>query len=124
MDGIHPLHNSVAAYGWIKNKKGTNKEIKSNSGRQRLNINGAINIENQKTSVLYSDRINAQLTIALLKKIERANKKADNIYMTADNTIYYNVKLVNKYLKTSKTIILFLPAYSPNLNIIERLWKY
>ncbi len=40
MDGAHPQHNSVAGYGWIK--KGKVKELKSNTGRQRLNINGAI----------------------------------------------------------------------------------
>lgn len=121
MDGTHPLHNSVAAYGWIK--KGTNKEIKSNSGRQRLNINGAINIENLKTSVHYGDSINAQSTIILLKKIERANKKAGTIYLICDNARYYRSKLVNEHLKSSKIKLVFLPAYSPNLNLIERLWK-
>jgi len=43
MDGTHPQHNTVSSYGWIK--RGEEKETKSNSGRQRLNINGAINIE-------------------------------------------------------------------------------
>ncbi len=51
MDGVHPQHNSVAAYGWIK--KGEVKELKSNTGRQRLNINGAINIEELSPFVGY-----------------------------------------------------------------------
>ena len=43
MDAVHPAHNSMAAYGWMK--KGTKTELKSNSGRQRLNIHGAMNAE-------------------------------------------------------------------------------
>jgi len=122
MDGTHPQHNTVAAYGWIK--KGTHKEIKSNSGRQRININGAINIENLKASVHYGESINAQSTIALFKKIDRANKNADKIYVIADNARYYKCKIVDKYLKSSKIEFIFLPPYSPNLNLIERLWKH
>ncbi len=60
MDGAHPQHNSVAGYGWIK--KGKVKELKSNTGRQRLNINGAINIEKLRPVVCYSNSINAQST--------------------------------------------------------------
>jgi len=122
MDGTHPQHNTVAAYGWIK--KGTNKEIKSNSGRQRLNINGAINIDNLKMSVHYGDTINAQSTISLFKKLEAANKRAREIYVICDNALYYKSKAVKKYLKKSRIKLKFLPAYSPNLNLIERLWKY
>ena len=55
MDGTHPQHNSVATYGWIK--KGKVKEIKSNTGRQRLNINAAIDIERLSIAVDYSDSI-------------------------------------------------------------------
>src|ERR1700691_2450925 len=43
MDGTHPMHNSQLAYGWIK--KGKDKFVKANTGRERININGAYNIE-------------------------------------------------------------------------------
>lgn len=122
MDGTHPQHNSVAAYGWIK--KGTNKEIKSNTGRARININGAINIKNLKTSVHFGDSINAQSTVHLFKKIERTNVNADAIYVFADNAKYYKCKFVTDYLEYSKIKLIFLPPYSPNLNLIERLWKH
>jgi len=101
MDGTHSQHNTAAAYGWIK--KGTEKQIKSNSGRQRLNINGAINIENQKVSVHYGDSVNARSSITLFKKLETANKKADKIYVICDNTRYYKSKIVTmKVLKNLK----------------------
>jgi len=122
MDGTHPQHNSVAAYGWIK--KGANKEIKSNTGRTRININGAINIKNLKASVHFGDSINAQSTVNLFKKIERANVNANAIYVIADNARYYKCKFVTDYLEISKIELIFLPPYSPNLNLIERLWKH
>ena len=122
MDGVHPQHNSVAAYGWIK--KGEVKKLKSNTGRKRLNINGAINIEEMNPVVGYSKTINAQSTISLLKKIESKHPDAETIYTICDNARYYRSKMVQEYLVKSKIKIIFLPPYSPNLNLIERLWKY
>ncbi len=122
MDGAHPQHNSVAAYGWIK--KGEVKELRSNTGRKRLNINGAINIEEMNPVVGYSKTINAQSTISLLKKIESKHPEAESIYTICDNARYYRSKKVKEYLEKSKIEIIFLPPYSPNLNLIERLWKY
>ena len=122
MDGSHPQHNSVAAYGWIK--KGKTKELKSNTGRQRLNINSALNIEELSAVSDYGDSINAQSTISLLKKVELRHPGADAIYTICDNARYYRSRKVREYLEKSKIKLIFLPPYSPNLNLIERLWKY
>jgi transposase len=40
-----------------------------------------------------------------------------------DNARYYKCKLVNEFLESSKVSLVFLPPYSPNLNLIERLWR-
>ncbi len=122
IDGVHPQHNSVSAYGWIK--KGEVRELKSNTGCQRLNINGAINIGELSPVVGYSKSINAQSTICLLKKIESKHPDAESIYTICDNARYYRSKKVKVYLEKSKIKLVFLPPYSPNLNLIERLWKY
>lgn len=45
MDGVHPQHNAIAGYEWIK--KGKTKCLKTNNGRQRVNINGALNLQSQ-----------------------------------------------------------------------------
>ncbi|MDI6751793.1 MAG: hypothetical protein QME07_02900 [bacterium] len=42
MDATHPCHNSMPSYGWIP--KGKTKELPSNTGRKRININGAIDV--------------------------------------------------------------------------------
>lgn len=122
MDGTHPHHNSMPAYGWIP--KGQTKEIKSNTGRNRININGALDVGEHDVIVREDESINADSTIMLLKEIESKNPDAKTIYIIADNARYYRAKKVREYLETSRIKMVFLPPYSPNLNLIERLWKF
>ena len=42
MDGVHPPHNTIASYGWIQ--QGQTKHLKTNHGRKRTNLNGALNL--------------------------------------------------------------------------------
>lgn len=119
-DGVHPQHNVVAGYGWIE--KGTEKEVRSNTGRKRLNVNGAINL-NHEVVMRDDESINAQSTIALYKQLE-ARHPTGTIYVICDNARYYRAKLVQEYLGSSRVEQIFLPPYAPNLNLIERLWKF
>lgn len=122
MDAVHPQHNSMPAYGWIK--KGERKEVPSNTGRERININGALNAETRDAIVVEAETINAESTISLLKKVETCYPLAPYIYVFSDNARYYHSKEVINYLKTSRIILEPIPPYSPNLNLIERLWKF
>jgi len=122
LDGVHPQHNTQLAYGWIK--KGQDKVIKSNSGRQRININGALNADTLEVIIRTDETINAQSTIKLFQTLEMKHPHAKTIFITLDNAKYYKNELVYEYLKTSKIKLLFMPPYSPNLNLIERLWKF
>ena len=122
MDGVHPQHNIIAGYGWIKT--GQEKEIKSNTGRARVNINGAINIEDNDGEFVFGEAVNAQTTIELFEKLERKYSEAKNIYVICDNAKYYHSALVSDFLNNSIVKIIFLPPYSPNLNLIERFWKF
>jgi len=122
-DGVHPQHNTHCSYGWIK--KGQVKEIKTNTGRKRVNINGVVNAHDPTDVVIQeSESVNAQSTIAMLTKLEEQNPDLEKIYVVADNARYYRCNLVNEFLDTSKVEIIFLPPYSPNLNLIERLWRF
>ena len=112
----------MLAYGWIK--KGQDNIIKSNTGRQRININGALDADTHAVITREDESINAISTIALLEQIEAAYPLAVIIYVICDNARYYRSKLVGKFLETSKIQLVFLPSYSPNLNLIERLWKF
>lgn len=121
-DGVHPQHNTKLANGWIP--KGKDKFIKSNSGRTRINLNGVLNPDTKEVIIREEKTINAQSTIELFKKIEEKNQSKDKIYIIVDNARYFRSTLVKEYLELSKIQLIFLPPYSPNLNLIERLWKF
>ena len=103
-------------------KKGT-KHLKTNNGRKRTHINGALNLATKELLYVEDDRINSQTMVALLLLILDKQKEG-KIYIILDNARYYHSIIVKEFLKEHPRIVLkFLPPYSPNLNIIERLWK-
>ena len=122
IDGVHPTHNVQPAYGWIK--KGVRKEIPANTGRSRVNLSGAIDVVSHNVVIQEDQTLNAESTIRFFQKIEWAYPCKRKIHVFCDNAPYYRNKAVKQYLETSKTSLHFLPPYSPNLNPIERLWKW
>lgn len=122
IDGVHPTHNVQPAYGWIK--KGVRKEIPANTGRSRVNISGAIDVVSHGILVKEDKTLNAESTIRFFQEIEAAYPDKGKIHVFCDNASYYRNKAVRKYLTGSKIALHFLPPYSPNLNPIERLWKW
>lgn len=122
LDGVHPQHNTKAVKAWIE--KGVIKYIRTNTGQNRLNLNGAYNPNNQDVIIREDNTINAQSTIKLFNQIEIQYPNANLIYAFSDNAMYYKCKLIKEYLKNSRIKLIFLPPYSPNLNLIERLWKF
>lgn len=122
-DAVHPQHNTRSSYAWIK--KGQDKFIPSNTGRRRLNINGAMNAHHPEEVVIYeADTINAEATIALYDKIQQRYQNKERIYVFGDNARYYRNAQLQAWLTQNPRIVqVFLPPYSPNLNLIELLWK-
>lgn len=121
-DGAHPTHNTHPIRCYIK--KGEKKEIPSNSGRTRVNIHGAINIEDMDITYQLPITINQDTTIEFLEKIREKYQEKKSVFLFTDNARYYRAKKVQEYLKTTNITMVFLPPYSPNLNPIERLWKF
>jgi len=112
----------MPSYGWLP--KGEETKLKSNTGRKRVNLSGALDADTHEIVVQEDERLNAESTIALFKKIERMNPTATTIHLILDNAGYYKGEKVREYLRTSKIDLVYLPPYAPNLNIIERLWKF
>lgn len=98
--------------------------IKSPSGRQRYNVLGAFNaITHELVTITNDTYINANSVIELMSKlVERFGNLP--ITMVLDNARYQRCSAVIDYAKENSIELLFLPSYSPNLNLIERLWKH
>lgn len=124
VDATHPEHNTQAEYGWILKGKRNDKYLKTNTGRARLNLNGALDIAGKTAIVLEEETINADAVLHLLTAI--ANKQRHGkVYLILDNARYHHARIVRRWrLHHPRFIFLFLPAYSPNLNLIERLWRF
>ena len=123
-DAVHPRHNTKSDYVWAK--RGEVKAVPTNTGRDKVNINGAMNAHKPEDVVIVeAERINSQATIALYDKIQQQNLDKKTIYIFCDNAkYYYNAELKAWLDKNPRVVQLFLPTYSPNLNLIERLWKF
>ena len=122
VDASHPQHNNMPFYGWIY--KGETKTIKSNSGRSRLNLNGALNLEHMEITILSEKTINTHAMMRLILTLEE-KQPAGEIFLVVDNASYNHSYELHLFLSDHPRVHLkYLPAYSPNLNIIERLWKF
>lgn len=93
-------------------------------GRQRFNVLGALNaITHELITITNDTYINAQSVCDLLWKIARLNLKIP-ITLVLDNARYQHCHLVKNFANHLNIELVFLPSYSPNLNLIERLWKF
>ncbi len=98
--------------------------IASPSGRQRFNVLGAVDAVTKEIFTITNETyINAESVCLLLKKI--ADKYAGEVItIVLDNARYQKCELVLQYAAKLGIELLYLPAYSPHLNLIERLWRY
>jgi transposase len=98
--------------------------IQAPAGRQRFNVLGALNaITHELVTVTNDTYINAESFCELLRKLA-AFKLGIPISLILDNARYQKCALVLAMVDSLKIELCFLPAYSPNLNLIERLWKF
>jgi transposase len=121
-DAVHPTHAVRPVGCWAP--KGTPVAVEQTSGRQRLNIHGAIDLETGKTRMIEALTVNAISTIMLMRAIEAMYPGKRLIHLFVDNARYHHAKLVQAWLARSRCRIKlhFVPAYCPHLDAIERLW--
>ncbi len=122
LDAVHPTHAARPVGCWAP--KEDHLAIEQTTGRERLNIHGAINLETGQTRMLEAETIDAVSTIKLLASLEALYPLLAVIHVYLDNARYHHAKLVQDWLaQPGRRIRLhFVPAYCPHLNPIERLW--
>jgi transposase len=121
-DAVHPTHAVRAAGCWAPKQE--TLAIGQTSGRQRINIHGAINLETGQTRMIEVLTVDAVSTIRLLESIEALYPLLVLIHVFLDNARYHHAKLVQEWLARPgcRIKLHFVPSYCPHLNPIERLW--
>jgi transposase len=98
--------------------------IRAASGRQRFNVLGAWDaVTRQLIAVTNTTVVNTETMCELLRKIA-ASGLSGPITLVLDNARYQRNAVVQALATELGLTLLFLPSYSPNLNLIERLWKF
>ncbi len=123
MDAVHPTQSTKLSYGWIR--KGQDKLIETTGSRTRLNLIGALSLEDIGATVTETyDTINSESIVRFFWKLKKEHYPLEQkVHLILDGAAYHRAKLVKGAAKVLNIELHYLPPYSPNLNPIERLWK-
>jgi transposase len=122
-DAAHFKHNAEAGYAW--SMKGEPHLIPANSGRQRYNVLGAYCVHTQEgVFLLTEDNIDQTKLVEFLGLLRAKHPGPGKIYLLLDNAAYNYAQTVTAAARQQRIVLDYLPPYSPNLNPIERLWKF
>lgn len=121
-DAVHPPYGAQPVGCWVP--KGMAVAVEQTTGRERVNIHGALDLETGATCMLAVDVVNATSTTALLQTIEARFSDKRVIHVMLDNARCHHASLVQAWLTRAQCRVRlhFVPAYCPHLNPIERLW--
>jgi len=120
VDAAHFVLAPFLGYLWSL----TRLFIQAPSGRQRFNVLAALNaVTHELVTVTNETYITAQTVCTLLERLAALNLSVP-ISVFLDNARYQKCALVRETAARLHIELCFLPAYSPNLNLIERLWKF
>lgn len=121
-DAVHPDHQVRPAHGWFH--KDDHPAVSANSGRKRINIHGALCLENFDMPFVEVETVDRDSTIAMFERLESRNREKRVIHVILDNAKYHKAVKVQEWLSRPdcKIRIIWLPSYAPHLNSIERLW--
>uniref|UniRef100_UPI000E64FB41 IS630 family transposase n=1 Tax=Vibrio cholerae TaxID=666 RepID=UPI000E64FB41 len=123
MDAVHPTQSTKLSYGWIR--KGQDKLIETTGSRTRLNLIGALSLENIGATVTETyETINSESIVRFFWKLKKEHYPLEQkVHLILDGAAYHRTELVKDTAKVLNLELHYLPPYSPNLNPIERLWK-
>lgn len=124
VDATHPSYTGRPAHGWIR--RGRTVELKSNHGRDRININGALSWPDRAVVHREEELITSAAMIRLYEDLEARHPDAATITVVLDNARYNLSKEIRDHVgrADSRIRLVYLPSYAPNLNLIERFWGF
>jgi len=122
IDAMHPTQATKVSCGWIK--KGHDKAIETTGSRTRLNLVGAIDLNNLAAAhVKRYDKVNGETIQHFFTELRANSGSNKRIHVILDGAGYHRSHDVKNRANELNIKLHYLPPYSPNLNPIERLWK-
>lgn len=119
-DGVHLIYGYEGGKYWSRKRVC----VKSAYGRKRINCLGFLDAVSHKVETVMNDTyLNSDSVCEGLKKV-RQNNPDEWLYVVLDNAAYQRCKKVKECAAELNINLVYLPPYSPNLNLIERLWKF
>ena len=107
-----------AVYGRVR------RFVKTFSGRQRYNVLGAINYATKKVTVVTNTTYITATEICMMLRKVAAEYAGQTIHIVMDNARYQKCESVKTLAASLGIELVYIPPYSPNLNLIERVWKF
>jgi transposase len=124
-DPSHNIHNNYNGYEWQEKGASGTKVVKANTGRRRLNVIGGLNATTLNPYVFLTEaNCNKELVSMYLEGLRKQHPDGKRIVLILDNAPYNHSYLVNDTAEKLNIKLEYLPPYCPNLNLIERLWKF
>ena len=120
MDASHFVMGGLPGRLWGK----VRYWIKTGSGRKRYNVLGALNFISKKIEVVANDSYITSTQVVQLLEDLAAKYVGKLIAIVLDNARYQHCVFVKEKAVELGIQLIFLPTYSPNLNLIERVWKF
>ncbi len=119
MDAAHFVLGAFSCCMWVVSRL----LLRSGAGRHRINVLGVVHAMSKEISTLINTSyINAEVIMNFLHQLKGQYTDLP-ITIVLDNARYQHCKLVKACAEKLGITLLFLPPYSPNLNLIERVWK-
>jgi len=124
-DPTHKVYNTITWSCWQLKWKENTVKLSSNTWRRRITILWAINIITKKlTSIVTESNCDAEAIKIELQELRNEYNDGKEIVLILDNARYHYAEIVREEAKRLNITFNFLPPYCPNLNLIERVWKF
>lgn len=122
MDAVHPTQATKITHGWIRT--GQDKSIGTTGSRTRINLLGAIELDNiADATVTEYEYVNKDTIVEFFRRLREKYPLKHTLHLILDGAGYHTANVVKDTATLLNIKLYYLPPYSPNLNPIERLWK-
>jgi transposase len=121
LDACHPSQATKVGYAW--SPKGARKNVPSRPGQRRVNVVGSLDPATLTLVTSFHDKVDSDAIVQHFKKLRRLHPSHQTLHVILDQGSYNRSAATAEAAAALGIELWFLPPYSPNLNLIERMWK-